>query len=1199
MPRHRADDDLESHRRSKRTRRDVDYPDEDDSEDEIRPAPKQRKKLRLGVSQQSEEEFESDEIEPDQARPQSSRHSAGNGAIVDEKEEKNDMMEDDDDDDDMGDEIETDQLKFHARKGFASSGILHSVQLDRFMSHECFKYELGPNVNFICGQNGSGKSAIVAAVQIGLLGGVNVTERARKLEDLIKHGRDSCVITIKIWNRKPLESSSGHVEADMTYKHDEYGDMITVERRIYRKGRGSNSFSVKGRNRKPIKLPPGRTTRQEVQAIVDHFGFMVDNPVSVLTQTKSKEFLSKGKPADNHKLYRRATLLGPLEDELDNTKSVTREVEDMLRKKQKCMPEVQANLAKKEAAHNEAQEMKNIGDRIHEAEIKFAWTLVQEAEITFQKNEERTNTQFEPAAEKARFEHEKSQKRIDELSDQREKAREQAQEATERLNVIKSKFYDSHRAMKKIDFDLNHQRRRIQEFEAEIDSLDGSIGRTKQKMEEARASHFAGQEQKSRLVQEVKDIDSRIDTLEADMASARERDSSQQGEKLKLEDDAMRAAEEARRLERDLEVKRREHMQAESYARNRDNLARFGETVPSICRRIAQNQGRFHRTPIGPIGRHVRMEDESWAAAIEMAVGFHTLCTFIVHDSHDSQLLESFFPDRGYRPTILIANVDRERYQISSADMPDVHPLGHHTILDMIRVEHNAVFNFLVDQSQIERNVLNHRDQDITQLGWSRMRNLQMVWNKSCDRAYTRNGSNTFRHARGSTNARLLSRDMRPYLQSLTQNLEVIGNDLREANERKHAAETRVRGLSDVIRRTRRDIGGMQGRKVELTERKAALEDQLNQAENAFDPTPFEQQISAFQTGIEEQNAQIAGSRDRLRDLEASRVRLEGETADAQREQREARQETTDRSAELERASTVLARVKSKHRQLQKDVEQSERVLAQAREELKQQQNNIVGKMEQARSFGECPSDVDPVKRPSAKCSQYVKNLKSKLQAEQERRGGRTAREIEMDWLVAKRKDKENKEVLDRIQYYVTALNRGIKTRERNLLALTKYLKKLVRSNFRTFLSKRGHSGTISFRHDNGVPELHFITKMATHDIANKEGADTKNLSGGERSYTTLSFILSLAEICQNPVRILDEVDCFQDEASRKVSYEQTVEFFRTYLPNRQVVIITPQPLPHNAVKQTNYCKVVRLRPPRDADDTQFRQTNLGEYGVA
>ena len=45
---------------------------------------------------------------------------------------------------------------------------------------------------------------------------------------------------------------------------------------------------------------------------------------------------------------------------------------------------------------------------------------------------------------------------------------------------------------------------------------------------------------------------------------------------------------------------------------------------------------------------------------------------------------------------------------------------------------------------------------------------------------------------------------------------------------------------------------------------------------------------------------------------------------------------------------------------------------------------------------------------------------------------------------------------------------------------------------------------------------------------------DPKLLSGGERSYVTLSLLISLGECIECPFRVMDEFDVFMDAVSRK-----------------------------------------------------------------
>lgn len=51
----------------------------------------------------------------------------------------------------------------------AEAGVIESVSLVDFMCHENLSIDLGPNMNFIIGHNGSGKSAILTAITGELL----------------------------------------------------------------------------------------------------------------------------------------------------------------------------------------------------------------------------------------------------------------------------------------------------------------------------------------------------------------------------------------------------------------------------------------------------------------------------------------------------------------------------------------------------------------------------------------------------------------------------------------------------------------------------------------------------------------------------------------------------------------------------------------------------------------------------------------------------------------------------------------------------------------------------------------------------------------------------------------------------------------------------------------------------------------------
>ena len=110
---------------------------------------------------------------------------------------------------------------------------------------------------------------------------------------------------------------------------------------------------------------------------------------------------------------------------------------------------------------------------------------------------------------------------------------------------------------------------------------------------------------------------------------------------------------------------------------------------------------------------------------------------------------------------------------------------------------------------------------------------------------------------------------------------------------------------------------------------------------------------------------------------------------------------------------------------------------------------------------------------------------------------------------------------------------------------------------FQLLLQQRGYNGKMMFNHGN--KELKLEVQVAETDKSAMT-KDMKALSGGERSFTTVCFILSLWGIIESPFRMLDEFDVFMDMVNRRVSMAMLLKAAREQ-PNKQFVFLTPQDL--------------------------------------
>ena len=121
---------------------------------------------------------------------------------------------------------------------------------------------------------------------------------------------------------------------------------------------------------------------------------------------------------------------------------------------------------------------------------------------------------------------------------------------------------------------------------------------------------------------------------------------------------------------------------------------------------------------------------------------------------------------------------------------------------------------------------------------------------------------------------------------------------------------------------------------------------------------------------------------------------------------------------------------------------------------------------------------------------------------------------------------------------------------------------------------KKGISGHIKVCYEEKT--LSIEVKMP-QDASSSSVRDTRGLSGGERSFSTLCFALALHEMTEAPFRAMDEFDVFMDAVSRKISLDAVVDF--ALAQGSQWIFITPHDI--SMVKQDERVKKQQMAAPR------------------
>ena len=270
-------------------------PLKDEEDEEFQEPPSQRRKEEDG-----DEEFDADDLEE---------------------------VEEDEQDEDFDDEEEEDEKpkKKKAKKSNKASsddphdvlagrsknasdrppeaGVIHQIYCENFMCHRKLKVTMNQNINFISGANGSGKSAILAAIQICLGAGARKTHRAATLKDLVR--KDANCTHAKIM----VTVLNG---GDDAFHPEIYGKRITVERTIALAG-GYNGYKLLDER----GVEQSRS-KKDLDDMLDKLNIQVENPVAILDQEEAKKFLT-GKSSEKYSFFMKATEL----ERIDRTYSTS------------------------------------------------------------------------------------------------------------------------------------------------------------------------------------------------------------------------------------------------------------------------------------------------------------------------------------------------------------------------------------------------------------------------------------------------------------------------------------------------------------------------------------------------------------------------------------------------------------------------------------------------------------------------------------------------------------------------------------------------------------------------------------------------------------------------------------------------------------------------------------------------------------
>ena len=595
---------------------------------------------------------------------------------------------------------------------------------------------------------------------------------------------------------------------------------------------------------------------------------------------------------------------------------------------------------------------------------------------------------------------------------------------------------------------------------------------------------------------------------------------------------------------------------------NRLNV--FGDYMQALTDRIKSHARSFSQLPKGPIGAYLSVKEKKWALAVEACID-GKIRSFLVNNMNDRVLLSSLMKEvcRDFTPTIVVTSFTGRPYDIDRFRAESRYP----TVFDMVTCADVDVMNYLVDSTKIETVILVEGQREATQVMWrSSPTNCSLAYTLAGD-TIKKKGSFSNRIKR----VRYLEEDVLKSIDSYQQNLEELQREKSKLKQMVDACQSEIQHQGRSSNKLRLECKQLNSRKKEL-ERKVddlrakTSEEQKQQVEiepfeNALQESIHKEEQSKLQAKETSQRLQAAKSS--LEEVLSSRKEVD-ERYEGLKEQMEGvKKKLNEIKEQKDEAKEQMKYFEEKRVSVEDVIRSDTAECEKMRDEAEQLASEALKK---------CGDRVDTACTPQALQSEMKETKKAIVEQQKSQKMSRE----ECTQKLTKRLEDYNKhkstmKVMTRLFNKLSValqirLNKHKELQDMIIIRASNY--------FQTHLSKRNYSGRIRFDAKSET-----LTLDVTTNKLNKQGTqNTCTLSGGERSYITVCFIMSLWETMESPFRCLDEFDVFMDMVNRAISIEIMMKTASDF-PDRQFVFFTPLDMT-SYISNNENVKILQLSQP-------------------
>ena len=499
-------------------------------------------------------------------------------------------------------------------------------------------------MNMLIGPNGTGKSTVVAAIALGLGASPSVVGRSKNVTEFIKYHASDATIEIVLKCEDPASKSNSK------------SIPFVVIKRVLRRtnvGESESDWFING----------NKSNQRVVAQYAHDLGVQISNLCQFLPQDRVSEFAQMTPEKMLEATITAAAPEGTLEqlNELVNLKKEEKKLTDSLKIDQNSLANDQKVLRDLQTLRQRCREREERRKRIELLKRKRPWALYHQARNKYNElkiERDRLRTELEAATLETDQELYKeikeiegklkiSAKKVKQLSGKVFKARQEAEQVYSEVSNAASIIKDLKVAILEKRKSIKTMQETYEKERQELRQTDEIISKLKIQMESNEISlnvEMADREIK-KFSRQLGEFESNL----SDLNNQQEQIMNRGTTLSEIERETMARIEEVKNL------------------RNRrlEALGKMNQNTPKVLKWLNDNPEHFQGRIMGPIALDVQVKDEKMAQAIESVISRSVLSSFYCTRVEDVDEFNRIFEEKRWNVNIMLL----EKYQ-TGAPLP-------------------------------------------------------------------------------------------------------------------------------------------------------------------------------------------------------------------------------------------------------------------------------------------------------------------------------------------------------------------------------------------------------------------------------------------------------------------------------------------------------------------------------------------------